>query len=226
MSNPANTAPQTNPLRILLLDLLPVEQIVLERDFVLQGRPWRFLHPPSPEEATVALVSGAADVLVGGCEGFLALENGWSANLGALSPLPTLILAGPGAEERAAPLLLRGHIEVVLREGNYLRWLPLWLHRLCQHQQAVWEELGRIIRHEINNPLTGVLGNAELSLADPAALPPPVRERLRTIVRLAVRMRDVLRTLEERRRPDTTATAQRTHPLPMGQPPVNSEVAR
>ncbi len=225
MSNPAHTGPQTNPLRILLLDLLPVEQIVLERDFVLEGRSWRFLHPASPEEATVALVSGTADVLVAGSEGFLAVEKSWPSSLAVSSPLPTLILAGPGAEERAAPLLLRGHVEVVLREGNYLRWLPLWLHRLCQQQQAVWEELGRIIRHEINNPLTGVLGNAELSLVDPA-LPPPVRERLRTIVRLAVRMRDVLRTLEERRRPDNGSALRRTHPLPVDRLPVNSEVAR
>lgn len=58
----------------------------------------------------------------------------------------------------------------------------------------------RVIRHEVNNPLTGILGNAELILAEGAGLPEKTRERLTTIVHLAVRLRDVLRELEERGR--------------------------
>jgi len=61
-------------------------------------------------------------------------------------------------------------------------------------------DLARVIRHEVNNPLTGILGNAELILADGAGLPEKTRERLTTIIYLAVRLRDVLRELEERLR--------------------------
>lgn len=61
-------------------------------------------------------------------------------------------------------------------------------------------DLARVIRHEVNNPLTGILGNAELILAEGAGLPEKTRERLTTIVYLAVRLRDVLRELEEQMR--------------------------
>ncbi len=61
-------------------------------------------------------------------------------------------------------------------------------------------DLARVIRHEVNNPLTGILGNAELILAEGAGLPEKTRERLTTIIYLAVRLRDVLRELEERMR--------------------------
>jgi len=56
----------------------------------------------------------------------------------------------------------------------------------------------RLIRHELNNPLTGILGNAELILTEDAALAEKTRRRLKTIIELAVRLRDVLRELEER----------------------------
>lgn len=59
------------------------------------------------------------------------------------------------------------------------------------------EELGTILRHEINNPLTGILGNAELVLAGGDSLPADVRRRVETIVGLAVRLRDVVRNLEQ-----------------------------
>jgi len=56
----------------------------------------------------------------------------------------------------------------------------------------------RLIRHELNNPLTGILGNAELILTEDAALAEKTRRRLKTIIELAVRLRDVLRELEGR----------------------------
>ena len=59
------------------------------------------------------------------------------------------------------------------------------------------EELGTILRHEINNPLTGILGNAELVLAGSDGLSADVRRRVETIVGLAVRLRDVVRNLEQ-----------------------------
>jgi len=76
------------------------------------------------------------------------------------------------------------------------------LRRRPREKSGSPADLARVIRHEVNNPLTGILGNAELILAEGAGLPEKTRERLTTIIYLAVRLRDVLRELEERVRGD------------------------
>ncbi|MGB7730951.1 MAG: histidine kinase dimerization/phospho-acceptor domain-containing protein [Candidatus Acidiferrum sp.] len=80
---------------------------------------------------------------------------------------------------------------------------------LVTHDRAVDEKVpeeeqmdfGAILRHELNNPLTGILGNAELLLAELQRknldLPEQARIRLETIAELAVRMRDTVRRLSE-----------------------------
>ena len=55
------------------------------------------------------------------------------------------------------------------------------------------------IRHEINNPLTGVLGQAQLLLRED--LPERSRKRVQTIEDLALRLRDVVAQLREVQRP-------------------------
>src|SRR3989338_6503470 len=72
------------------------------------------------------------------------------------------------------------------------------LRRPTREKSGSPADLARVIRHEVNNTLTGILGNAELILAEGAGLPEKTRERLTTIIYLAVRLRDVLRELEER----------------------------
>jgi signal transduction histidine kinase len=57
------------------------------------------------------------------------------------------------------------------------------------------EDFGEIVRHEINNPLTGILGNAELLLARRDRLPGVAVRRLETIAELAVRLRETVRRL-------------------------------
>ncbi|HTP67569.1 MAG TPA: histidine kinase dimerization/phospho-acceptor domain-containing protein [Dongiaceae bacterium] len=60
---------------------------------------------------------------------------------------------------------------------------------------------GELLRHELNNPLTGILGNAELLLVEmhrqQITLPEEARSRLETIAALAVRMRETVRQLSE-----------------------------
>jgi signal transduction histidine kinase len=46
-------------------------------------------------------------------------------------------------------------------------------------------ETAEIFRHEINNPLTGILGNVELVLSHRSRLPPPAVQRLQVVVDLA-----------------------------------------
>ena len=55
------------------------------------------------------------------------------------------------------------------------------------------------IRHEINNPLTGVLGQAQLLLRE--ELSERSRKRVQTIEGLALRLRDIVAQLREVQRP-------------------------
>jgi len=63
-------------------------------------------------------------------------------------------------------------------------------------------DFGEVLRHELNNPLTGILGNAELLLLEARRgkldLPLHALQRLETIAELAVRMRETVRHLSDR----------------------------
>ena len=69
-------------------------------------------------------------------------------------------------------------------------------YRLKLEQTA---ELVARIRHEINNPLTGVLGQAQLLLRED--LSERSRKRVQTIEDLALRLRDVVAQLREVQKP-------------------------
>ena len=60
-------------------------------------------------------------------------------------------------------------------------------------------ELVANVRHEINNPLTGVIGQAQLLLRE--ELSPTARRRAETIEQLAGRIRDTVARLREVQRP-------------------------
>jgi signal transduction histidine kinase len=64
------------------------------------------------------------------------------------------------------------------------------------------EDFGQLLRHELNNPLTGILGNAELLLTEvrrrnDGKLPQGAQMRLETIAALAVRLRETVRRLSQ-----------------------------
>jgi len=59
------------------------------------------------------------------------------------------------------------------------------------------DEVAEIFRHDINNPLTGILGNAELVLSHGGKLAPADIQRLQTVVELAVRLRETIRRLSD-----------------------------
>lgn len=70
------------------------------------------------------------------------------------------------------------------------------MYRLKLEQTA---DLVARIRHEINNPLTGVLGQAQLLLRE--ELSERSRKRVQTIEDLAIRLRDIVAQLREVQRP-------------------------
>ncbi|HKS68344.1 MAG TPA: histidine kinase dimerization/phospho-acceptor domain-containing protein [Candidatus Acidoferrales bacterium] len=107
-------------------------------------------------------------------------------------------------QPEVARLVADGQIDFVPREGEWQSLaVSLVEKRLsCAHDNepsiafdsgASSSNLGEIFRHEINNPLTGILGNAELLLAHSAGFPPVEAQRIRTIVELAVRLRETVR---------------------------------
>jgi signal transduction histidine kinase len=64
------------------------------------------------------------------------------------------------------------------------------------------EDFGEVLRHELNNPLTGILGNAELLLSEirrksDGRMPQGAPQRLETIAALAVRLRETVRRLSQ-----------------------------
>jgi signal transduction histidine kinase len=76
------------------------------------------------------------------------------------------------------------------------------LNALIADYEAKMDEVAELItrvRHEINNPLTGVLGQAQLLLRED--LNDQARKRAETIEELAVRMRDIVAQLREVQRP-------------------------
>jgi two-component system NtrC family sensor kinase len=57
------------------------------------------------------------------------------------------------------------------------------------------------VRHEINNPLTGVIGQTQLLLR--SELDESARRRIETIEQLAIRIRDIVARLRDVQRPHT-----------------------
>ncbi len=69
----------------------------------------------------------------------------------------------------------------------------------CEEKLNEMAELVARVRHEINNPLTGVLGQAQLLLRED--LNERARKRAETIEELAIRMRDIVAQLRTVQRP-------------------------
>lgn len=128
---------------------------------------------------------------------------------------PVVVIGAHDQQSELAKLVAAGAADFVERAGDCL---PLALEmvdrRLRQAQQISsdaqrfagadnnGEAFGEIIRHEMNNPLTGILGNAELLLAEvrrknDGRLPQGGQQRLETIAALAVRLRETVRRLSQ-----------------------------
>lgn len=117
-----------------------------------------------------------------------------------------VLLAPLERQTEAAKLLAAGDIEFVARAGDFVPVVAALIERRCQRAEGPesllrppWaqssDDLGAMFRHEINNPLTGILGNAELVLAHRERLTAVDTQRLQTVVDLSVRLRETIRRL-------------------------------
>jgi signal transduction histidine kinase len=149
--------------------------------------------------AVVFLDESAIDPTLGG-------ENLETAVALLTENAPVVVAAAPEKQTGLAFLITSGAVDFVARTRPFLPIVAGMLDRRARMAERVAgtiqfpnDELsgdfGEILRHEVNNPLTGILGNTELLLARRDRLPPAAVERLETIAELAVRLRETVRRL-------------------------------
>jgi signal transduction histidine kinase len=132
---------------------------------------------------------------------------------------PVVVIASASYEHELSALVATGLADFVARSANCLSMVTdLIEERLRQsaeepsgvtpgmtpllRDENSQEAFGETLRHELNNPLTGILGNAELLLAEvrrknDGQLPNGGQQRLETIAALAVRLRETVRRLSQ-----------------------------
>ena len=130
---------------------------------------------------------------------------------------PVVVIGALDQQSELALLVEAGAADFVARTGGCVPIALEKVERRLRHaKQAVneaeqcvsaktilsGEAFGEVLRHELNNPLTGILGNAELLLAEvrrknDGRLPPGGQQRLETIATLAVRLRETVRRLSQ-----------------------------
>jgi signal transduction histidine kinase len=119
---------------------------------------------------------------------------------------PVVVAAAPDKQALLAFLITSGAVDFVPRTDRFLSIAAGLLDRRVRMAERVSGmihfpssesagDFGEILRHEVNNPLTGILGNTELLLARRDRLPASAIERLETIAELAVRLRETVRRL-------------------------------
>ena len=119
---------------------------------------------------------------------------------------PVVAAVSPAHQSELANLILMGEVDCVAASGNFipvilslldrrLRWAK---HALRYEEALATDEpvdFGSLLRHELNNPLTGILGNAEMLLRHPEGLSTDAVPRVETIADLAVRLRETIRRI-------------------------------
>jgi signal transduction histidine kinase len=121
---------------------------------------------------------------------------------------PVILLAAAERQTEILRMVAEGEVEFVARRGEFIPLAACLVERRLRWAQrselsggSPWAEMpddvAEIFRHEINNPLTGILGNAELLLSHGVRLPAADTQRLQTVVELAVRLRETIRRLSD-----------------------------
>jgi signal transduction histidine kinase len=119
---------------------------------------------------------------------------------------PVIVLAPLYRQVEIAPFVAAGDVDFVAHAGDFIPLAANLIERRLRFAQTAasipsppWvglpDDLATVFRHEINNPLTGILGNAELLLAHRERLSAVDIQRLQTVVDLAVRLRETIRRL-------------------------------
>lgn len=119
---------------------------------------------------------------------------------------PVILVAPVKRQAEVARLVAAGNVEFVARAGDFARLAAALVERRLRWAAAsrsassplcteFYGDVATVLRHEINNPLTGILGNAELLLAHKDRLSAIETQRLQTVVDLSVRLRETIRRI-------------------------------
>ncbi len=136
------------------------------------------------------------------------------AAVNALAEYAPVVVMGQASWEPALQALIAaGEADYVTQGGGCITVAAAMLERrLAERKQPAngvsnpaedWEkDFAEVLRHELNNPLTGILGNAELLLSEisrrkDGTLPSGGLQRVETIAALAMRMRETVRQLSQ-----------------------------
>jgi signal transduction histidine kinase len=193
----------------------------MRREFGSNGSPMRVAAVSSLaaarrilEEDAPAVIFLELDSLSAESDGPLGIAPSLHAVVAPLAVHAPVVVLGP-EEKRAelAGLIDAGAADYVARKSNCLAEARgLIQRRLRLAHQASGDaaetfdvadgDFGEVLRHELNNPLTGILGNAELLLVEihrarDGRIPHGAEQRLETIAGLAVRMRETVRRLSQ-----------------------------
>jgi signal transduction histidine kinase len=178
--------------RQILGEQVPAVILVEERVLAETDAPWRARRQAI--ESALSLLAGSAPVVwIGAAEEGAQMTQ--AVRSGAVDFVPRSALCLPAAitmvERR-----LRGSAKSAQAHDAHGGAVSLGELRLDDR------DFGELLRHELNNPLTGILGNAELLLLEARRgkldLPLQTLQRLETITELAVRMRETVRHLSDR----------------------------
>jgi len=178
--------------RQILGEQAPAVILAEERALAETDGPWRARRQAI--ESALSLLAGSAPVVwIGSAEEGAQLTQ--AVRSGAVDFVPRSAMCLPAAvtmvERRLRSLAKSAPVEAARRATVSLGEL-----RLDDR------DFGEVLRHELNNPLTGILGNAELLLLEVRRgrldLPLQTLQRLETITELAVRMRETVRQLSDR----------------------------
>jgi signal transduction histidine kinase len=134
---------------------------------------------------------------------------------------PVVVMGPAERQGELAALMAAGVADYVARDDNCLEPVVVLIQKRLRQAHLMTrsaanfaesqrenessigdEDFGEVLRHELNNPLTGILGNAELLLAEvrrksDGLLPHGGQQRLETIAALAVRLRETVRRLSK-----------------------------
>ncbi len=171
---------------------------------------WNVQRVSRTEEALWRLRSGGFDALLLGLRlDYESSEEVFKDVARAHPDIPVVVLMEPSLEAKAAralslgaagyvpageamPLLLDPVLEQAVIAANFRRLQSRSLE--LEHKEQL-RLLALAIRHEINNPLAGILGHAEMALRLPD-LPPGLARRLSSIVKLTGLIRVLMEELE------------------------------
>ncbi len=175
------------------------------------GQPYHLLLAISPAEARLGFHRFAPAVIL--LDVSAAEPRSSEASLESTVAMLTegaavVVVAAPQQRAELAFLISSGVVDFVARSGDFVGTAVGLIERRARQAQrepglAVFhggmpsEEFGEMLRHEVNNPLTGILGNAELLLARRDRLPAAAVARVETIADLAVRLREIVRRLSQ-----------------------------